>query len=71
MLKKSLHRFRFHYADERDPDGSPVYMRIDGPAAGDFYLELAQHRSDVPWLATFVKGEGYKDFQEIKYHAKM
>jgi hypothetical protein len=57
---------RFHYADERDPDGSPVYSRIDGPGAGKFYFELAKHQTEAPWLATFVKGEGYKDFAEIK-----
>ena len=40
-------------------------MKIDGPAHGEFYLKLAQGGDDVPWLATFVKGHGYKDFEEL------
>lgn len=55
---------RFYYADQRDADGSPVYNRIDGPAHGKFYAELAQGVDDIPWLATFVKDQGYKDFGE-------
>ena len=55
---------RFHYADEREADGQPVYNRIDGPGHAEFFLQLAQGRGDIPWLATFVKGHGYKDFKE-------
>lgn len=55
---------RFYYADERNADGSPAFSKIDGPAHGEFYSQLAKGEGDVPWLATFVKGQGYKDFEE-------
>ncbi len=53
---------RFYYADERTSSGSPVFMDIDGPAAAIAYLKLAEQKEQGPWLYTFVKGEGYKDF---------
>merc|ERR1712000_57150 len=52
----------FYYADERTSSGSPVFMDIDGPAAATAYLKLAEQKEQGPWLYTFVKGEGYKDF---------
>ena len=57
-------RSRFYYADERNMDGSPAFMKIDGPAHGEFYSQLANDGGNIPWLATFVKGHGYKDFGE-------
>ncbi|KAI9727586.1 MAG: transcription factor TFIIIB subunit brf1 [Cirrosporium novae-zelandiae] len=51
--------YNFYYADERKPTGDAVYNEIDGPAAGEFYLELAKDKTQRPWLATFVKGKGY------------
>lgn len=53
---------RFYYADERKEDGSPVYSAIDGEAHGKFYVELSEAKEQGPWLATFTKGTGYKDF---------
>ena len=60
MLTHSL--IRFFYADERNPDGRLKGAQLDGPAAGEFYTELATHAGDVPWHATFVKGQGYTKF---------
>ena len=52
---------RFFYADERQADGKPKMMELDGAAHADFYEQLANHE-DVPWHATFVKGKGYVKF---------
>ncbi|KAE9985069.1 hypothetical protein EG327_004840 [Venturia inaequalis] len=54
--------YKFYYADERKEDGAPVYNAINGEAHGKFYVELSEGREQGPWLATFVKGIGYKDF---------
>ena len=55
----------FYYADERKEDGAPVYMAISGDAAADFYYQLATGEAKVPsWFVTFVKGIGYKHFEE-------
>lgn len=37
-------------------------MAISGPAAAEEYWTLVGKKSQGPWLHTFVKGEGYKDF---------
>lgn len=58
-------RSRFYYADERETDGKPVYGRIDGPASGAMYLQLAEGDAQGPWHTTFVKGKGYKNFGEL------
>ncbi|KAL6245918.1 hypothetical protein RBB50_007071 [Rhinocladiella similis] len=55
---------RFYYADERAENGGPVFMDIDGPAAADEYLSLIEQKVQGPWLHTFIKGKGYKDFGE-------
>jgi hypothetical protein len=55
---------RFYYADERKEDGSPKY-RVDGDAHADLYWSLAQGETQGPWLQTFVKGMGYKAFDNI------
>ena len=52
----------FYYADERTPNGLPAGKAIDGSAHADFYVELAEAKTQVPWLATFVKGSGYVEF---------
>ncbi|KAJ5587255.1 uncharacterized protein N7459_003020 [Penicillium hispanicum] len=54
--------FKFYYADERNADGTPAYASIDGEAHGEFYLQLADHKSQGPWQQTFVKAIGYKSF---------
>ncbi|KAL5046015.1 hypothetical protein BDW71DRAFT_182636 [Aspergillus fruticulosus] len=56
--------YRFFYADERaDEAGNGKGNNLDGPAHGDFYVYLASHEGNVPWLATFVKGKGYVKIQ--------
>ncbi|KAL7911508.1 hypothetical protein GGI35DRAFT_491688 [Trichoderma velutinum] len=56
--------YKFYFADERKPDGDPVYAAIDGPAHATFYTELAKQKIQGPWNATFVKGKGYVAFSE-------
>jgi hypothetical protein len=55
---------RFYYADERKEDGSPKY-RVDGDAHADLYYELSRGETQGPWLQTFVKGVGYKAFDNF------
>ncbi|KAL1607133.1 hypothetical protein SLS59_002837 [Nothophoma quercina] len=52
----------FFYADERNADGSIKGMQLDGDAHADFYAQLASGEGEVPWHATFVKGQGYVRF---------
>ncbi|KAH8660085.1 hypothetical protein BX600DRAFT_438309 [Xylariales sp. PMI_506] len=59
----SARGFRFFYADERTAEGKLKGMQLDGPAHGEFYEQLAKHEGNVPWHATFVKGEGYVQFK--------
>ncbi|KIW87309.1 uncharacterized protein Z519_11945 [Cladophialophora bantiana CBS 173.52] len=54
---------RFYYADERNAEGLPVGNAVSGSAAAEEYLKLAEQKEQGPWLYTFVKGEGYKDFE--------
>jgi len=61
---------RFYYADEREADGNPTYSDINGPAHAEFYTALAEGKTQQSWLATFVKGKGYVDFQEFKMQEK-
>jgi hypothetical protein len=37
-------------------------MALDGDAHAEFYAHLATGAKDVPWHATFVKGQGYTRF---------
>ncbi|KLP10138.1 uncharacterized protein FFB20_12236 [Fusarium fujikuroi] len=53
---------RFFYADQRQADGNMGGMGLDGDAHGQFFVQLAQHEKDIPWLATFVPGTGYVKF---------
>ncbi len=39
---------------------------VSGPAAAEEYLKLAEQKEQGPWLYTFVKGDGYKDFEKSK-----
>lgn len=63
LNKASSHRF--YYADERTADGNAVYNDISGDSAAEFYPKLAEGKvgeKQGPWLQTFAKGIGYKDF---------
>ncbi|KAJ0366353.1 hypothetical protein COL154_003943 [Colletotrichum chrysophilum] len=42
-------------------DGSAAF-KIDGEAHSEIFVELAEAKTQGPWLQTFVKGIGYKDF---------
>ncbi|KAH8817260.1 hypothetical protein F5884DRAFT_722271 [Xylogone sp. PMI_703] len=57
--------FKFYYADERKADGSAKY-RVSGPAHAQHFWELAEGKTQGPWLQTFVEGQGYKDFGPYK-----
>jgi hypothetical protein len=52
----------FFYADERTADGTQKGMQLDGDAHAEFYAQLASGVGEVPWHATFVKGQGYVKF---------
>lgn len=54
---------RFYYVDERTTEGKPMYDDISGPGHADFFASLVEKRSEVPWHATFVSGQGYKKFE--------
>ncbi|KAJ5565148.1 hypothetical protein N7513_001390 [Penicillium frequentans] len=56
--------YKFYFADEREPDGNPVYSAIDGSAHAEFYVQLSEDKAQGPWNATFVKGQGYIPFPE-------
>lgn len=56
--------YKFYYADERKPDGSPKY-RIDGDAHANLYWELSNGKTQGPWMQTFVVGVGYKTFDNL------
>ncbi|KAM0510835.1 hypothetical protein ACHAPE_010495 [Trichoderma viride] len=60
--------YKFYYADERKPDGDPVYGEIDGDAHGVFYIQLIEGEAQGPWNATFVKGQGYTAFSDAVVH---
>ncbi|KAK5046500.1 hypothetical protein LTR84_008303 [Exophiala bonariae] len=53
--------FKFYYGDERKADGTAKY-RVDGEAHAQLYWELAEGKTQGPWMQTFVKDAGYKDF---------
>ncbi|KAH8734759.1 hypothetical protein BGZ61DRAFT_382437 [Ilyonectria robusta] len=53
--------FKFYYVDERKADGSAAF-KIDGEAHAKLFWELTEAKTQGPWLQTFVKGAGYKDF---------
>lgn len=43
-------------------DGSIKGMALDADAHAEFYTQLATGDKDIPWHATFVKGQGYTKF---------
>lgn len=62
FFQDKLTECRFYYADERTAEGKPVYNDIDGDAHATHFLQLAEGKSQQPWLQTFAKGVGYKKF---------
>lgn len=63
-LTEKLTVLRFYYVDERKSDGTAKY-RVDGEAHGKHFWELAEAKTQGPWLQTFVKGLGYKSFGSL------
>ncbi|KAI1101582.1 hypothetical protein F4804DRAFT_343882 [Jackrogersella minutella] len=59
--------FKFYYADERSEEGLPVMRDIDGTVAGKEYLKISEAAEQLPWLYTYTKDNGYKDFGENDY----
>lgn len=55
---------RWYYVDERKADGSAIY-KVDGDAHGKLMLELAEAKTQGPWLQTFISGVGYKSFDSL------
>ena len=43
----------------------PARDRMDPVARGQLYLSLAEDHRQGPWHYTYMKGKGFKDFQEI------
>ncbi|KAK5937180.1 hypothetical protein PMZ80_010480 [Knufia obscura] len=64
---KRQNGLQFYYADERTTSGMPVMRDIDGTAAGQEYLKLAETSEQLPWLYTYTQDSGYADFGEIDY----
>ena len=66
MYERSADEFSsLYYADERQSTGDAVYNNINGPAAAEAYVQLAERKDQGPWLYSFVKGQGYKDFGAV------
>ncbi|RDW62516.1 hypothetical protein BP5796_10818 [Coleophoma crateriformis] len=56
--------YKFYYVDERKADGTAIF-KVDGEAHGKLFWELAVANTQGPWLQTFVKGVGYKNFDSL------
>ncbi|KIM96714.1 hypothetical protein OIDMADRAFT_44315 [Oidiodendron maius Zn] len=54
----------FYYADERKADGTAIF-KVDGEEHGKLFWELAEAKTQGPWLQTFVKGVGYQNFDNL------
>jgi NAD(P)-dependent dehydrogenase (short-subunit alcohol dehydrogenase family) len=52
----------FYFADERNAEGNAVGGSISGAAAAEEYPRIAELNGQGPWMYTFVKGTGYRDF---------
>lgn len=55
---------RFYYVDQRKADGTAIF-KVDGEAHGKLFWELAEAKVQGPWLQTFVKDVGYKNFDSL------
>lgn len=64
VLVDELTTRRFYYVDERKADGTAIF-KVDGEAHGKLLWELAEAKTQGPWLQTFVKGVGYKSFDSL------
>jgi hypothetical protein len=61
---------RFHYVDERTPDGKPAAEAISGAAYAEMYWQLANETKQSKWLVTFNQDAGRGDFVARDYEGK-
>lgn len=61
IVNGTLTECRFYYADERKPDGTAIF-KVDAEAHAKHYWELAEGKTQGPWMQTFVNGKGYTNF---------
>ena len=62
-LVSELTLCRWYYGDERRADGAPIF-KVNGDAHAKLYWELAEAKTQGPWMQTFVKDVGYKNFEK-------
>ena len=55
----------FYYADQRSPEGKPMYTGLDGDAHAETYWDLADSEAKGKSILTFVKDQGIKAFPKI------
>ncbi|KAK4501032.1 hypothetical protein PRZ48_006838 [Zasmidium cellare] len=55
---------RYHFVDERTPEGKGMFTGLGGQSHADLFLSLAERttKEEIPWQATFVTGKGYTAF---------
>ncbi|KAH8823710.1 hypothetical protein DL96DRAFT_1558617 [Flagelloscypha sp. PMI_526] len=58
--------YKFYYVDERTEEGNSVLYDRNGDAHAEYFLKLVEGSEQGTWLQTFVKGKGYKDFNEFR-----
>jgi hypothetical protein len=61
---------RFHYVDERTPEGKPAAEAISGASYAEMYWELANETKQSKWLVTFTKERGRVDLVGRDYEGR-
>lgn len=56
--------WKFYFKDERAADGKPAMEAVSGEAAAEEMLKLVKDPKQGPVYYSFVKGVGYRDFEE-------
>jgi len=59
--------YRFYYTDERQPDGRPAGLQIDGDAHAEMFWTLAHENKQSKWLVTFTKDGGRQSFAGVDF----
>ncbi|KAH8813501.1 putative short chain type dehydrogenase [Flagelloscypha sp. PMI_526] len=57
--------YKFYYVDERKEDGDPAFEGRSGEAHAEHFIKLVDSLGQGPWMQTFVKDKGYKQFNEL------
>jgi len=55
-------KYKFYFADQRNPDGSSISTGVDAYAHAKLYYELSQGTEQGLWHQTFIAGKGYHKF---------